>query len=158
MNNNNTTPPLNRPFLHVTASAVVEKEGRFLLVEEHAEGRIVINQPSGHIEERELPLAATIRETLEETGWIYEPKAVVGIYFYFSPNSNVTYQRICFTGDLIRHCPERPLDEVILKTLWLTPAEIEAEAHRLRSPMVLRCVKDYLLGKRYDLNLITDLL
>lgn len=146
------------PTLHVTASSVLEQDGRFLLVEEAANGQIVINQPSGHVEERESPIAATVRETLEETGWTYQPTAIIGIYFYFSPNVQITYQRICFTGKLIKYDSDHPLDDVIIKPLWLTRDELTRQTYQLRSPMVLQCIDDYLAGKRYDLNLITELL
>lgn len=146
------------PTLHVTASSVLEKDGRFLLVEEVANGRTVINQPSGHVEERESPIDATVRETMEETGWLYQPSAIVGIYFYYQSTTNITYQRICFTGKLIRHDTDHPLDSVIIQPLWLTRDELALQIHRIRSPMVMRCVDDYLAGKRYDLKLITEIL
>lgn len=142
---------------HVTVAAIVERDGRFLLVEEETEAGIVINQPAGHLEEHEGLLDAVMRETLEETGWHFRPTELLGVYRWRSPKSGVTYLRFAFRGELGRHEPERPLDAGILRALWLTPDEVRATQARHRSPQVARCVDDYLAGKRYPLSCVSEL-
>jgi len=141
---------------HVTVATVIEIEQRFLLVEEKAEGVVVFNQPAGHVDLGEDLLTAAIRETLEETAWQVELESIIGIYQYTSVSSNTTYIRICFCGRQLHHESERPLDKGILRAVWLTRAEIASKSN-LRSPMVLRCIDDYLAGHRYPLTLITNL-
>lgn len=140
---------------HVTVAAVVERDGRFLLVEEEDAGRLVLNQPAGHLDEGESLLHAVQRETLEETAWHFVPEYLLGIYRWISPRG-ITYIRFAFGGRLGAHERERPLDRGIVRTLWLTPTEI-ADAHaRHRSPQLQRCVDDYRAGKRYPLELLGD--
>ena len=141
---------------HVTVAAVVERDGRFLLVEEETNSGVVLNQPAGHLEEGESLAAGAIRETLEETGWHFVPLTLLGIYRWRSPGNGVTYLRFAFTGELTGHEPDRPLDTGILRALWLTPAEIAREQARHRSPQVLRCVQDYLAGTRYPLACLAE--
>jgi 8-oxo-dGTP pyrophosphatase MutT (NUDIX family) len=141
----------------VTVAAVVERDGRFLLVEERASGRIVLNQPAGHLEDGETLLDAVARETLEETAWGFAAQAVVGIYVWRPEHSARTFLRIAFCGELLDHDPGRPLDRGIVRTRWLTRAEIVAQGSRTRSPLVLRCVDDYLAGVRHPMSLITHL-
>jgi len=141
---------------HLTVAAVIELEQRFLLVEEESDGLIVVNQPAGHVQAGETLLAAVIRETLEETAWHFLPQALVGLYYYTSPLNQITYLRLCFGGSVSHPEPHRPLDTGILRTLWLTPAEVR-ETPNLRSPMVLRGLEDYLAGARYPLSLLTHL-
>jgi len=138
---------------HVTVAAVIESEQRFLLIEERSEGLIVINQPAGHWDPGESLVEAVIRETLEESAWHFIPQAVVGIYEYISPLNGITYLRICFCGQHHSHEAERALDDGIFRTLWLTRKEV-AQSNQLRSPMVLRCIDDYLSGARYPLPLL----
>lgn len=142
---------------HVTVAAVVEQGGRFLIVEEEADGAIVYNQPAGHLDEGESLTAAVVRETLEETGWRFTPTELVGIYRWKNPTSGITYLRACFTGRCEHHDPERPLDTGILRALWMTRDDLRQVAAQLRSPMVLRCIDDYLAGRRHPLDLLTDL-
>ena len=142
---------------HVTVAAIVQQEGRFLLVEETVEDGIALNQPAGHLEENESLVQAVVRETLEETAWHFRPEALLGVYRWRSPGNQVTYLRFAFTGSLLRHEPERPLDHGILRTLWLTPAAIRQSVTSHRSPQVLRCVEDYLSGVRYPLSSLQDL-
>lgn len=142
---------------HVTVSAVAEQDGYFLVVEEDVSGRLVINNPAGHLEEDESPLAAVRREVLEETGWTFEPDAVTGLYLWKNPASGRTFLRINFAGRCIEHDPHRLLDEGIRAALWLTRNELVAQTARLRSPMVLRCIDDYLAGRRFPLDVITHL-
>lgn len=143
---------------HATVAAIVEKEGKFLLVEEHSSGQIVLNQPAGHIEEDETFITAVCRETLEETAWHIDPKYLVGLYIYKSALNNTTYHRACFYAEAIRHESARQLDEGIIQAIWMSRDEIAAQQEKLRSPMVLRCIDDYLAGKQYPLNLITEYL
>ncbi|MFC4862082.1 NUDIX hydrolase [Pseudomonas sp. MAHUQ-62] len=139
---------------HITVATVVEDQGRFLLVEELAEGRAVFNQPAGHLEADETLLEAAMRETFEETGWEVELTAVTGIYLYTAPSNGVTYQRVCFAARPLRHHPDQSLDDGIIGPCWLTREQLLAEKDRWRSHLVLRCIDDYLAGERFPLSLI----
>lgn len=141
---------------HVTVAAVVERDGRFLFVEEDTDEGIRINQPAGHLDPGESLLAAAVRETLEETAWRFEPEALVGVYRWHNPGLDRTYLRFAFAGRVHGHDPARALDTGILRTLWLTPDELRAEAPRHRSPLVQRCVDDWLAGRRHPLDLLQD--
>ena len=141
---------------HITVATVIEDQGLFLLVEELADGRTVLNQPAGHLEAGESLLQAAVRETLEETGWDVELTGVTGIYLYTAPSNGVTYQRVCFAGKALQQHPERPLDDGIIGPRWLTRDELAAQPQRWRSELVLRCVDDYLGGACYPLTLIRD--
>ena len=140
---------------NVTVAAVIEQDGKFLLVEEHTSQGLLFNQPAGHLEADESLLAAVARETLEESAYDFEPQYLIGIYRWHAPASDTTYLRFAFTGRILAHHPERALDEGIVRAAWMTPEEIRATAARHRSPLILRCVEDYLAGKRYPLELIT---
>lgn len=142
---------------NVVVAAIVEREGKFLLVEEEADDKLVLNQPAGHLDEGESLLDAVVRETLEETAWQLSPEALLGIYRWPHPTKEITYIRFAFIGRVTRHEPERVLDEGIVRALWLTPQEIRAERARHRSPQVERCLDDYLAGQRYPLELLKDL-
>lgn len=141
---------------HVTVAAVIEHNGRFLLVQERESGRSVFNQPAGHLEEGESLIAAVIRETLEETGWHFQPAAVIGMYRWRHPVKGVTYLRVAFAGSGIAHESSRPLDEAIERTLWLSVGEIRRQAEMLRSPLVLKSIEDYLAGASYPLSVLAD--
>jgi len=141
---------------HTTAATIVEDNGRFLLVEELSGGRLVLNQPAGHLEQNERLVEAARRETLEETGWHVEPEYLLGLYIYRSTHNGITYHRACFSARALEHDPHRPLDEGIQRALWLTRDEVAAHADRLRSAMVLKCIDDYLAGIRYPLSLIHE--
>ena len=144
----------------VTVAAVIERGGQFLLVEEEDEGRIVYNQPAGHLEEHESLVAGCIREVLEESAWHFEPHELVGIYRWRKPDTasdpGVTYLRFAFCGGLGGHEAGRQLDAGIVRAVWLHPEEIRASLARHRSPLVLRCVEDYLAGRRYPLDVLTE--
>jgi len=142
---------------NVVVAAIVEREGKFLLVEEEADDKLVLNQPAGHLDAGESLLDAVVRETLEETAWHLAPDALLGIYRWPHPTKEITYIRFAFIGRVTRHEPERVLDEGIVRALWLTPQEIRAERARHRSPQVERCLDDYLAGQRYPLELLKDL-
>lgn len=140
---------------NVTVAAVIEQDSRFLLIEEHTAQGILFNQPAGHWEPDETLAEAAARETLEESAYEIEPASLLGIYRWHSPTADTTYLRFAFSGDIVGYHPERPLDEGIIRAVWMTPDEIRATQARHRSPLVLRCVEDHLAGKRYPLELIT---
>jgi 8-oxo-dGTP pyrophosphatase MutT (NUDIX family) len=142
----------------VTVAAVVERDGQFLVIEERASGRIVVNQPAGHLENGETLIAAVARETLEETGWTFEPEAIVGVYLWRPPQTQRTFLRIAFCGPAVTHDASRALDHGIVGVRWLTREQLAALGPRLRSPLVLRCVDDYLAKTRYPLGLLTHLI
>jgi 8-oxo-dGTP pyrophosphatase MutT (NUDIX family) len=142
----------------VTVAAVVEHEGRFLLVEEQTPDGIRLNQPAGRLDPGESLVTAVIRETLEETARTLTPSALLGVYMTSSRSTKdaepVTYVRFAFVGEAGAAEPGRPLDDGILRTLWLTADEIRAQLARHRSPLVLKCVEDYLAGQRFPLSLV----
>lgn len=139
---------------HITVATVIEKDGRFLFVKEHAEERVVLNQPAGHLEMDESLIQAAIRETLEETGWDIEITQMIGIYLYTAPSNNVTYQRVCFAGRALAQRENHQLDEGIIAPVWLSRDELIEQQALWRSPMVLRCIDDYLTGERFSLELL----
>jgi ADP-ribose pyrophosphatase YjhB (NUDIX family) len=140
---------------HITVATVIEDDGRFLFVEEHKEGRLVLNQPAGHFERGETLREAALRETLEETAWEVELTAVVGIYLYTAPSNGVTYQRICFAARPVRR-KDHPLDRDITATHWLTRDELAAQPQRWRSELVMRCLDDYVNGPLHSLDVVRD--
>ncbi len=143
---------------HVTVACVVERDGHFLIVEEMSGSQLVLNQPAGHVDPLENPVLAAIRECQEETAWQVQPTSIIGLYMYQGVRSKITYQRICFHAQAMQYHPQQPLDDVINQVLWLSLDELKAEQARLRSPMVMRCVEDYLSGQSYPLEIIHDYL
>jgi 8-oxo-dGTP pyrophosphatase MutT (NUDIX family) len=141
----------------VTVATVVVNDGRLLMVEENAGGRRVLNQPAGHLEPDESLLEAALRETLEETGWDVRLTAFVGAYQWKAPETGRHYLRFAFAAEPLAHHPARELDEGIVRTLWLTPGELQAETARHRSPLVWRVVSDFLAGRRQPLELLQHL-
>jgi ADP-ribose pyrophosphatase YjhB (NUDIX family) len=141
---------------NVVVAAIVERDGKFLMVEEEADGEIVLNQPAGHLDEGESLLEAVVRETLEETAWHVEPEALLGVYRWSHPAKKITYLRFAFRAHAVREEPARALDHGIVRALWLTFDEIRAERTRHRSPQVERCLHDYRLGQRYALELLKE--
>ncbi|ALS60544.1 NUDIX hydrolase [Pandoraea norimbergensis] len=138
---------------NVTVAAVVERDGRFLFVEEQKSAGLLINQPAGHLDHGESILDAVTREVLEETAYVFTPRQLLGVYLAPGPG-DITYLRFAFTGELGEHDASRTLDEGIVGTVWLTPDEVRAQRARHRSPLLERCVDDYLRGVRYDLALL----
>jgi 8-oxo-dGTP pyrophosphatase MutT (NUDIX family) len=137
----------------VTVAAVVERDGRFLLVEEIVDGARVWNQPAGHLDPGESLVTAAIRETREETGYRFEPDALVGIYLWTGANGT-TFLRHAFAGRVVGE-PSGELDVEIVGVHWRTRDELGAPGAPIRSPMVLRCIDDYLAGRRYPLDVLT---
>ena len=148
----------------VTVAAVIEQAGQFLLVEEHTPEGLRLNNPAGHLDPGESPAAACARETLEETAYQFTPQALIGVYLArfqrplpaLSPTTidDITYLRLAFCGTLGAWDAMRTLDTGIVRTLWLSADEIRSNADRLRSPLVLQCMEDYLAGQRFGLELI----
>jgi 8-oxo-dGTP pyrophosphatase MutT (NUDIX family) len=141
----------------VTVAAVAEVGGRFLLVEERINGRLLFNQPAGHVERGETLLAAVVREAREETAWHFHPQSLLGVYLWHNPESDRTVLRFAFTGQVSDHDATLALDEGIIGTHWLTAAELDQHESRLRSPLVQRCVRDYLAGRRHTLESVAEL-
>lgn len=143
---------------HVTVAAIIERDHRFLFVEEHTPHGLQFNQPAGHLEPNEDFITAVKREVQEETAWQFEPEHLVAIQLWRKSPEHPTFLRLCFTGQCHSHKPEQSLDEGIVATHWLTREEIAAEAHRLRSPLVLTSVDEYLSGQRHPLSLLKSFL
>lgn len=146
----------------VTVAAIIEQNGKFLLVEEHTPEGLRLNNPAGHLDPGESPVQGCAREALEETAHIFTPTALVGVYLSrlqrASTGEDITYLRFAFCGNLGDVMPGRTLDTGIVRTLWLSPDEIRASADRHRSPLLLRCMEDHLRGQRFALDLVyTDL-
>ncbi|MGO4396116.1 NUDIX hydrolase [Variovorax sp. M-6] len=140
---------------NVTVAAVIERQGRYLLVEEETADGLRLNNPAGHLDPGESPAEGCARETLEETAHRFTPTAVVGIYLArIRQPKDITYLRFAFAGTLGDFEPERALDHGIVRTLWMTVDEIRASTARHRSPLLLQCVEDHLAGKRYPLELV----
>jgi 8-oxo-dGTP pyrophosphatase MutT (NUDIX family) len=147
----------------VTVAAIIERGGKFLLVEEHTQDGLRLNNPAGHLDPGENPIQACARETLEETAFHFKPEALVGIYMsrFERPVPgqelplDITYLRFAFSGTLGEHVAGQALDEGIVRALWLSPDEIRACVHLHRSPLLLTCLEDYLAGRRFPLDLVT---
>src|SRR5690606_21567341 len=143
--------------LHVTVAAVIERDDRFLLVEENACGKIVFNQPAGHLEPDESLLDAVVRETLEETGYRFEPRYLVGIYLWKNEATGASFLRVTFTGIALPPAGTPSLDDGIIAVHWLTRNQLLGMRHQLRSPMVLRSIDDYRAGIRFPLDCLQTL-
>ncbi|ATH12876.1 MULTISPECIES: NUDIX hydrolase [Delftia] len=143
---------------NVTVAAIIERDGRFLLVEEDTADGVRYNTPAGHLDPAESPIAACVREVDEETAHDFVPTALVGIYLNrfvrTRTGSDITYLRFAFTGELGGFRPGQPLDDGILRTVWMTLDELKACAAQHRSPLVMQSIEDYLAGRRYPLELI----
>lgn len=146
----------------VTVATIVVRDGRLLCVEERVNNQLVINQPAGHLEPDESLTQAAVRETREETGWIVQPTFFIGAYQWKAParpneSNGRHYLRFAFAADAMEEIPGHRLDEGIVRALWLTPEELQAQASRHRSPLVWRTVIDYLGGNRHPLSLAGQL-
>lgn len=147
---NPAADPIWRP--DATVATIVERDGRFLFVEERVRGRLVLNQPAGHLEPGEALVDAAARETLEETGWIVRPQALVGIYQWTSPHDGASFLRFTFCAEAVEQLAGAILDHGIERVLWLTRAELESRRESARSPLVARGVDDWLAGRRLPLD------
>jgi 8-oxo-dGTP pyrophosphatase MutT (NUDIX family) len=141
----------------VTVAAVVERDRRFLMVEERVGGAFVLNQPAGHLEPDESLVEAVIRETLEETGFRFTPRHLLGVYLWRSAEADKSFLRVAFAGEA--QAPARPakLDDGIVAVHWLTRNQLLARSAELRSPMVMQCIDDYRAGVRYPLDCLVRL-
>lgn len=136
-------------------AAVIERQGRFLLVEEEADGRRVLNQPAGHLDPGESLASAVAREVLEETAHRFTPEGLIGVYRWHYPAKDVTFLRFAFCGRVDDGEPGRTLDNEIIALHWLTPQELRARSAMHRSPLVMRCVEDHLAGRRFPLEVLS---
>ena len=145
----------------VTVAAVIERDGRFLLVEEESAQGLKLNNPAGHLDPGESPLQGCVREVLEETACQFRPEALVGVYLARTvrpaSGEDITYLRFAYCGQVGEPEVGRALDHGIVRTLWLTPQEIRASQGRHRSPLLLQCLEDYLAGRRFPLDMVTTL-
>lgn len=145
-----------------TVAAIIEQDGKFLLVEEHTPEGLRLNNPAGHLDEGESLMAACARETLEETAYLFRPTDLIGVYLsrFVRPEQgpqaaqDITFLRFAFCGELGALQQGRKLDAGIVRTVWLTSNEIRANVDRHRSPMVLRCIEDYLAGRRFSPDIL----
>jgi len=154
-----TNAPSIRWKPNVTVAAVIERDGRFLLVEEQSGDGLRLNTPAGHLDPGESPAEGCTRETLEETAHHFTPTSLIGIYMARSRpvaerGEDVTYMRFAFAGELGDFDAGRPLDEGIVRTVWMTLEEIRGSVERHRSPLLLQCIEDYLAGERHPLELV----
>lgn len=142
----------------VTVAAVVERDGRYLLVEERTPEGLMLNNPAGHLDPGETPHEGVIRETLEETARRFTPQWLLGVYLSRArraeTGADVTFVRLAFCGEVGEPLTGSTLDAEIVRTLWLTPDELRAQAARHRSPLVMRCVDDHRAGRRYPLDVV----
>lgn len=146
------------PGIDVTVAAIIEQNGKFLVVEERVSGgRLVVNQPAGHLEQGESLINAVIREAHEETGYRFTPSHIVGFYTWRSDEAGTTYLRVAFAGTAEPPIGTVALDDGIVATHWLSRAQLLGKQRQLRSPMVLRCIDDYLAGRRYALDCLNHL-
>ncbi len=144
-----------------TVAAIIERDGRYLMIEEHTPEGLRLNSPAGHLDPGESPLQGVVRETLEETTCDFTPTALLGVYLSrfqrASTDEDITYLRFAFCGTVGEPNPELTLDTGIVRTLWMTPDELRACPERHRSPLVMRCVDDHVAGRRFPLEtIITD--
>jgi len=142
---------------HATVAAIVEDNGKFLLVEEETERGNRFNQPAGHLEDNESLIEAVIRETQEETAYVFTPEALLGIYHWKHEHNDTTYLRFAYIGSVSSHQPELGLDEGIIRTVWMTVDEIRSNAELMRSAQVITCIEDYLSGRKFPLSVVTHL-
>ncbi len=142
---------------NATVAAIIEQNGKFLLVEEETDRGNRYNQPAGHLEDGETLLQAVIRETMEESAYEFMPDALLGIYHWKHDHNDTTYLRFAFIGKVGKHYPMQELDTGIVQAVWMSIEEIRDKASLMRSEQVLSCIEDYLAGKRYPLEVLTHL-
>ena len=142
---------------NTTVAAIVQQNGKFLLVEEQTDRGNRYNQPAGHLEDGESLIQAVIRETMEESAYEFTPEHLLGIYHWKHTHNDTTYLRFAFIGKIGVHYPLLELDDGIVQAVWMDIDEMRDKANLMRSPQVLTCAEDYLAGKRYPLSVITHL-
>jgi 8-oxo-dGTP pyrophosphatase MutT (NUDIX family) len=142
---------------NTTVAAIIEQNGKFLLVEEKTERGNRYNQPAGHLEDNETLIEAVIRETMEEAAYEFMPEFLLGVYQWKHTLNDTTYLRVAFIGKAGKHYPMQELDDGIVQTVWMSIDEMRDKASVMRSPQVLTCVEDYLAGKSFPLEVITNL-
>lgn len=139
---------------NVTVAAVIECQGRFLMVEEHTSDGLRLNQPAGHLEPGESLVEAVVREVAEETACAFTPDALLAVYQWEKPGTALGFVRFTFAGRVAEPDPEQALDTGIVRTLWMDAEALRASTARHRSPLVLRSVEDWLAGRRFGLDLL----
>lgn len=142
---------------HATVAAIIERDDKFLMVEEVIHGEHVFNQPAGHLDPDESLIDAVIRETREESAWLFTPESVTGIYLWKHPDNGETFLRVAFCGSCSDHDPEQDLDTGIVQAVWKSRDELIKQAEQIRSPMVISCIDDYLAGKRHPLSILSTI-
>ena len=140
---------------NTTVAAIIEKDGRFLMVEENTNEGVRINQPAGHLEDGESLFEGVTREAFEETAHEFTPTSLLGIYHWQRPDKDITYLRFAFIGEVGKHHTEQKLDDGIIRAVWMSYEELKASQNIHRSPQVLQCVEDYLAGQQFPLSVIT---
>lgn len=142
---------------HVTVAAIIERDGKFLVVEEHTDLGLMLNQPAGHLEPGESILEGVVRETLEETAYDFTPQYLIGVYHWQNLANNATFLRFAFCGDVSPIPQKRALDDGIVRAIWIDREQLFDQQARHRSPLVRRCVEDFLRGIRYPLDLVSHI-
>ena len=142
----------------LTISAVVEQDGKFLIVEERSSGIVVVNQPGGHIESGESPEQAVVREAVEEAGCRIKVSELLGVYLWIHPQSRQQFLRIVYTADLLGQDTARKLDDGVYAVHWYSIADLRQRQKNLRTPVVLRCIEDYLQGTRQPDSFLADMI
>jgi ADP-ribose pyrophosphatase YjhB (NUDIX family) len=142
---------------NTTVAAIVEQDGKFLMIEEETAEGIRINQPAGHLEQGETLIQAVIREANEESAYDFIPQRLLGIYHWQRPDKDITYLRFAYIGKVGAHRPAQQLDEGVLRAVWMTADELRTSQAHHRSPQVLKCVEDYLAGQSYPLEVVNHL-
>ena len=148
------TGSMDRLQHQIIVAGVLERNGRYLVIEEMVNGRRLINQPAGRLEVGEFAAEGAVRETLEESGYLFIPSAIVGVYQWYHAEQRTIYLRLAFTGELASQEGISPSDPQTLAVKWLSASELELEEDRHRSPFVLQCIRDHAAGKRYPLDLV----
>jgi ADP-ribose pyrophosphatase YjhB (NUDIX family) len=141
---------------HATVAAIIERDNKFLMVEELVNNERVFNQPAGHLDSDESLIDAVIRETLEETAWNFTPEAITGIYLWKHPENGESFLRVAFCGICNDHQPQQALDDGIIQTVWKSRDELIQMQQQLRSPMVIGCIDDYIAGKRFPMDMLVN--
>jgi len=141
---------------HATVAAIIERDNKYLMVEELVNNERVFNQPAGHLDPDESLIDAVIRETLEETAWNFTPEAITGIYLWKHPDNGESFLRVAFCGVCDNHQSQLALDDGIIQAVWMSRDELTQQQQQLRSPMVINCIDDYKAGKRFPMDMLVN--